>query len=257
MPDDGDPADSDNDDRSRPLAAILSGVVLAAVLLAGGFAAWPRSDHSGPPAITTPAAGSDPALGRADGTDGSDSAEPRPFRDGAGCPHRRSGTSIPTNAPSTSWSLYQGGAVPSSDRDGPLVDDGIARCFSHTPTGALIASVVISYHAGLGPNRIEAARAQTVPGRGQDAMVQALEALRGSRGVSSVCQIAGYRFVSYSPREAVISLASKCEADLQQTLARVRWTAGDWKLVPEPDGRTSPTTAALPDLAGFVLWSGI
>ena len=142
----------------------------------------------------------------------------------------------------------------------PVLEGDIARCYSHTPTGALLAAVQIEYRIALARDGVGVAREQTVPGEGQDRLVAALEQ-RGWEPPTpgEICQVAGFRIVTYTEDDAVVSLASRCASSgsLQLTEARMQWTGGDWRRVLAPDGSLSPTASALSDLGGMVEWGGV
>lgn len=178
-----------------------------------------------------------------------------------GCPDMPSGDAIPATAPPVTWEVFHGAVLPVSEDHGPAVVEGaIARCYSHTPIGALIASVQIDYRTLVDPaGGVAVVRAQTVPGDGQDALLAALDE-RGRPGVAEpgeLCQIAGYRFITYTAAEAVIATATDCGENLQLTEGRVQWREGDWQQVLEPDGSSTPTGSVLPDLRGMTVWSGV
>jgi hypothetical protein len=140
-----------------------------------------------------------------------------------------------------------------------VVDGSVARCYSHTPSGALLASVQIGTRYLLAPDGVAVVREQIVPGKGQRALIDALEE-RGPVEVESgdVCQVAGFRFVHYTPDRAVIARASRCPGDvLQLTEVAVEWRDGDWKVVLDENGSESATTSTLSDLTGMTAWSGV
>ncbi len=140
-----------------------------------------------------------------------------------------------------------------------VVDGDVARCYSHTPAGALIASVQISSRYLLGVDGVTVVREQAVPGTGQRALIAALEE-RGPVEVQSgdVCQVAGYRFVAYTPDRAVIARASRCPGDvLQLSDVAVEGRGGDWRIVLDDKGSESATVSTLADLSGLTAWSGV
>ena len=167
---------------------------------------------------------------------------------------------MPTSGPEVEWALFRGTAVPSSDTHGPArVIGDVARCYSRTPTGALIAMVQISSRYLVSPDGVSIAREQTIPGKGQDVLVAALER-RGEVEVQSgdVGQIAAYRFVNFTPDEAVIAVATRGpDGGLQLVELRVRWSEGDWKIVLFDDGSQFSTSSTLTDLTGMNPWSGV
>jgi hypothetical protein len=252
-------ADEDRDDQpgqqgeDRPnigtWAAIA--IVAAVVLLAGWVVVTGGDDDDnggagGPSSTTTPA--------RSDDDDGEALGEGE-------CPDMPAGDEIPETGPEVDWEIVYGAALPFSEDHGPAVVDGdIARCYSHTPTGALIAALQIEYRVLLARQGVDVVEEQTTAGAGQDVLIDALE----ERGWSpaqpgELCQTAGFRFVTYTSEEAVIAIAARCAAsgNLQLTELRVRWEDGDWRQVLQPDGSSSPTASALADLSGMTPWGGV
>jgi len=266
-PDAGGGSDS-RDDKTIP-GGWAAGAVLAIVLLLAGWVVWPRGDDDG-------AAGDGGAQAAVGGSPTTDAAAPDDSDDGdtdgpgsgvldpgaeGDCPDLPSDDVIPETAPEVQWEIYFAGALPVSEEHGPAVLDGdMARCYSHTPTGALLAAVQIEYRILLARDGVGVAREQTVPGEGQDRLVAALEQ-RGWEPPTpgEICQVAGFRVVTYSDDDAVISLAARCAASgsLQLTEARMQWTDGDWRRVLAPDGSMSPTASALSSLSGMVEWGGV
>jgi hypothetical protein len=241
-----DDEDSDQEDDERRRRSVAAAVFLTVLAVVAAWLIWPRNEQR-PSGVQTP---EEPSGGAA------------PVETGAnGCPAMPSGDEIPVAGPPVTWEVFNGAVLPASQEHGPAgVDGAIARCYSRTPTGALIAAAQIGFRILVDPDGgVAIAREQTVAGEGQDALVAALR----KRGrptppqPGELCQIAGYRFVAFSPQEAVIALASDCGDKFQLTESRVQWSDGDWRRVLEPDGSTSPTASVLPDLEGMTLWSGV
>jgi hypothetical protein len=237
--------DQDDDERRRRSVAAAA-VFLTVLAVVAAWLIWPKTDQR-PSGVQTP---EEPSAGAA------------PVETGAnGCPAMPSGDEIPVAGPPVTWEVFNGAVVPVSEEHGPRVVDGaIARCYSRTPTGALLAAAQIGLRILVDPDGgVAIAREQTVPGPGRDALVTALRE-RGRPGPATpgeLCQVAGYRFVAFSPQEAVIALASNCGDNFQLTESRVQWYEGDWREVRQPDGGSSPTAAVLPDLSGMTIWSGV
>jgi hypothetical protein len=232
----------------------LAAVLLATIALVAVWLVWP-TDDDGQESIATTTSTTEaerPTPEKSSGGNGSDEY---------GCPvDRRTDERVPSKGPEVEWSVYQGLVVPSSDVHGPMVVEGsVARCYSHTPSGALIASVQIGSRYLLAPDGVAVVREQTVPGKGQRALIDALEE-RGPVEVQSgdVCQVAGFRFVAYTPDRAVIARASRCPGDvLQLTEVAVEWRDGDWRVVLDENGSESAITSTLTDLTGMTAWSGV
>ena len=171
--------------------------------------------------------------------------------------------SPPTAVPAgISWSLYQSVALPSSSTAGPLTLDGdIATGYAHTPVGALIAAANIStrYFLALDLNYRQAAEAMVAPGVGRDVWIalRAKESHPTADPAGTYAQIAGFNFLSYSPADSVVQLATRAaDGSLQAVPEHVVWVNGDWRLVLSPDGGQSTNAQPLPSLAGFVAWGG-
>lgn len=170
---------------------------------------------------------------------------------------------VPTSPPSdVRWELYQREALPYSATAGPrTVDGAVARGYAHTPTGALIAAVHIGARKLLSPGDSwrQVVDQQVVAGPGRDRFIQ-LRSTVTTDGTPDprLGQLAGFRFVTYTPDIAVIQLATKfTNGHMQVTTGTVQWSDGDWKAVLQPDSSESPTVQAVPDLTGLVAWSGV
>jgi hypothetical protein len=244
-----DDQDSDQEEDERRRRSVAAAVFLTVLAVVAAWLIWPKNDQR-----PAPSSGVEVPKGPSEGA--------APVETGAnGCPVLPSGDEIPVAAPPVTWEVFHGAVLPVSSEHGPAVVDGaVARCYSRTPTGALIAAAQIPGRILVDPGGgVEVARKQTVPGEGQEALVAALRD-RGrpsAAGPGELCQVAAFRFIAYSPSEAVIALAANCGDGFQATESRLQWRDGDWRRVLEPDGSTSPTVAVLPDLEGMTIWSGV
>ncbi|MGW3491531.1 hypothetical protein [Streptomyces sp. NRRL F-5630] len=181
---------------------------------------------------------------------------------GADCPALPESDVIPTSGPTVDWALEGPVILPSSPSTGPArVDDhtGIARCFAHSPSGALVAAAQIGARYIVAPGWKKLMEEQTY-GPGRDEMIKARgEFMRTAPPASPVPgelgQIAGYQVVTYSPDTAVFQLVVRFDTgELQESTATVRWEDGDWRYqLPEKSGVTKP----VPDLDGYHVWGGI
>lgn len=218
---------------------LLAGVFLGLVVLAGLVVALFGGGHITP---TTPPASPPP---------------------GAIAPPDAQDQTVPTSPPTNvRWDLYQRVALPYSGTAGPRTIDGsVARGYAHTPTGALIAAVQIPARELLSPGDSwrQVVEQQVIPGAGRDRFIQ-LRSQVTSDGTPDprLSQVAGFRFVTYTPDLAVIQFASKSgTGHMQVTTTTMEWSGNDWKLVLQPDGSESPTVQAVSDLTGMVAWSGV
>ncbi|WP_158013636.1 hypothetical protein [Carbonactinospora thermoautotrophica] len=151
-------------------------------------------------------------------------------------------------------------AVPSSPTAGPAVVDGdVARCYAHTPTGALLAAWQIGIRYLVADDWRTVVAQQVMPGPGRDTYVRLrAQVTANSDQPGQYGQVAGFKFVTYTPQVAVIQLVSRFPTgSLQVITATVVWSDGDWKLQLQPDGSVSPSAQHVPSLAGFVVWGGV
>ena len=167
-------------------------------------------------------------------------------------------TAAPTGV---TWELFQGVALPTSRTDGPTrVDGPVHAGFSRTPTGALLADAQIADRSIIEPSipgirRIAAE--QLVEGPGKVAYLNLVNTFKDNKPpVAGYAQYAGFRFITYSPDLAVISLATRGKSGRIQTgTDTLRWVDGDWKLELPASGLQQPQVVQ--DLTGYVPWTGV
>jgi hypothetical protein len=147
-------------------------------------------------------------------------------------------------------------AAPTDPKNGPgkIDGQGIRSCFAHTPTGALYAAVNL-WALGSDPSKEQAiAEHLAAKGPGRDAGMKAPQTAAPASSVK--VQIAGFN-VSYTANKAVVDLAFKANTG---ALASVRttllWQDGDWKGVVADNGAPLEEPRQVPDLSGFIPWSG-
>jgi hypothetical protein len=165
-------------------------------------------------------------------------------------------------APPVTWQLFSGVALPSSSTAGPrLIDGPVNAGYQRSQTGALIAAAQIGTRYLLTPGQgwREVTRRQLLPNAGRDVFVTAragMDELTMPPGTYG--QLAGFRVLAYTPDVAVFTLVSRFATTgmLQATVTTVKWVGGDWRLVLQPDGGTSPTAQRLTSLDGYVVWGG-
>jgi len=231
-----------NDNRPRRLIpalavlAVLLGVaVLILVLRPGAPASRPA------PQVGLPAA---PAS----------TAPPTP----APAPKQQVLTTAPTGV---TWELFQGVALPVSATDGPnRINGAVHAGFSHTPTGALLADAQINIRriaTPTIPGLRQVAQQQLVDGPGKTAYLNLIASLKDNAPPpGGYTQYVGFRYITYSPDLAVVSLATRGKnGAVQVGTDTLRWTGTDWKLDLPPSGLQQPQV--VPDIAGYVPWQGI
>ncbi|MFF0728731.1 hypothetical protein [Streptomyces sp. NPDC004134] len=236
---------------------VLAAAFLGFVAVVGG-AAVVTSDTPGGSGTDGAAADAPPSGGREGG------AVPPARGGGAGgtCPELADARQdIPTAAPrGTTWSLYEGVALPASEQAGPAVADAdVARCYARTPVGALLATSQISVRYLAARDWRKVTRTQTV-GPGRDAyLAERAEAEEsapptGPEG-GAHGQIAGFRFVTYTGTTAVIQTVWRFpDGRMQAATTTVLWQEGDWRLeYPAAPAAATPVDS----LAGYAEWGGV
>jgi hypothetical protein len=219
------------------------------------------SDPSDAAADATGAAAARPPAARTTGPPSSPAGGDTSADGDTSCPeladrHRQ----VPTAAPEgITWDLYGAVALPSSKASGPAVTGGdVARCYAHTPVGALLATSQISVRYLAADDWLKVTRTQTV-GAGRDAYIAqrtaAEETAPADGGGSAHGQIAGFRFVTYNDTTAVIQTVWRFpDGRLQAATTTVLWRDGDWRLE-YPAEPAAPTPVS--SLAGYAEWGGV
>jgi len=234
------------------LPATVLGLVAAGGLLVattgGGRTAAPGSQPPVTAPAATPAAAGTAAPGAAPVADAAELASP------------------PADV---AWRVFDGFALPEGSADGPRTVDGAVEAgFARTPRGALLAAVQITARMLVAPGDgwRQVVLRQVLPGPGREAWLrvrgEAAEAIPGT--TADYAQVAGYRYVTWSPDVAVLQLVTRTAmADAPDTLAvstlTLCWTeaapgGADWRLELQPDGSPTPTKHQVPDLLRFVPW---
>lgn len=237
--------DTGSDALRRP-GFIIAGLVVALALIGAVVVllASPDDKGSGPPGS--------PPVGAPSGNAPAPDAQCRPTD---------TDQTIPQTPPTgVTWSLLRSVAIPSSPTAGPMiVKDGVARCYAHTPVGALIASRQIGVRSGLSPQWRTVIERQLMPGPGRDTLLKAMATFTPSDQPGAYAQTAGFRFVSFSPQIAVIDIASRSPDDgaLGTGTTTLLWDGGDWKIQPTTQGTTITPVQPLASLDGYVPWGGV
>lgn len=155
-----------------------------------------------------------------------------------------------TGATRARWVTDSAGfMLPVSATDGPAKRDpaGAWSCFTDTPSGAVLAAWTISLRVAVAPNWQQVVKQQTIPGPGQTAMLAA-----GVQQVE-VDTPRGFQVAAFSPERATITFWIQSPQFAATCSNSVEWTGGDWRLVLENDGGTSPGCTREPP-ATFTPW---
>ena len=238
---------------------IAAGVLLLIVLLLLAYIVFGRngSNHTSTPTPSS-ASTTTPGSPNTGSTPSTTAGQTKP----TSCNLPDSDQTIPEVTPQgITWSLYQTVALPSSSTAGPeIVDGDIARCYAHTPTGALIAASQLSARYLIAPNWRAVVDQQVVPGVGRTTYIaeRAQVSNQGGNQPGDYDQYAGFKFVTYSPAVAVIEFVARSDSgSMQATTSTVDWLSGDWKLQLQPNGSDSPNVLPVTSLVGYSTWSGV
>ncbi|GAA2110913.1 hypothetical protein [Streptomyces synnematoformans] len=202
--------------------------------------------------------------------DGGDQAAPSPAPstsasrpdagDGEGCPELEESDEVPDGPPPANWDLFRTVALPVSKEAGPAVIDGdVARCYAHSPTGALMAAVQIGTRYTLAEDWQTVMEEQTY-GDAKDQLIEARSELEATApppapAPGELGQIAAFDITTYSPDTAVVQLVTRfVDGSLQASTATLRWMDGDWRY--EVSETSAPQKTVL-STTGFTEWGGV
>ena len=171
---------------------------------------------------------------------------------------------VPVVAPSgVTWQLWQSVALPFSKVAGPQIVQGdMARCYAHTPSGALLAAVQISYRLTVSSDWKPIVEQQVMPGTGRNALISLEKAAAKEPGPSTppggYSQLAAFLFVTYTPQVAVVDLVGRSDSGtMQMATFTVDWSSRDWELVAQPSGELTPPPETATSTVGYVAWAGV
>ena len=166
--------------------------------------------------------------------------------------------SVPSVPPvSTDWELVGSVAAPTAPRSiGPgLVTDGLRSCYARSPLGALYAATGFLATTSEPRLRLPAVRDLAAKGQGRD---KALDLITGADPgpATGGVQLAGFTFLNWDANTSVIDVALRTGGNVGHLPVSLRWEDGDWKVIFPPTGGIYDAIAPLPNLTGYVPWSG-
>ncbi|MFE6892056.1 hypothetical protein [Streptomyces sp. NPDC057694] len=138
------------------------------------------------------------------------------------------------------------------------MEHDLARCYAHTPTGALIAAVQISSRSMTADNWQDVFERQTY---GVD-RASTLKQLKDQFGEAplpapepgELGQVAGFRYVTYNPQTAVVEVLYRYpDGSHQFQPMTTRWHGGDWQI--EINNNVKRRDASSTE--EFVTWGGV
>jgi hypothetical protein len=224
---------------------VSAGFLLAMVALAG-VALFVRDTDEGDKT-------NDPARPAPSETATEDKGDDRP----AGCRTDDSDQRNPKKPPEDMrWKANGTGLVPVSASHGPKKFDGaIWSCFSHTPTGAVMAVHAITDHFSYSGWR-QVMERQVVAGPDRDALMEdrAKQKTRSPSGPRDDGGYSGFSVLSYSRQKAVVQVLLKGPNQYASTSITTQWQDGDWKIAPQDGGSPYSGFSEVTGTEGFVTW---
>lgn len=238
---------SENTERSpwtRPWF-LISAVLVALLAIAGIVLTVLPDDANGRPTPTT-------------SPTSTPSPSPTAVADGESkCGLPPGSQAVPAAPPEgATWELFGTFAAPSIENIGPgVVDpDGVRSCFAHSPTGALLAAINFWAMTSLDPAvGVDPRLAASTPER--DALAEQYATSPPTPSSGPTYQVAGFQIRDYTAHSVVVDVAIRTSTGAVGSLPTpLRWEDGDWKFVVPASGSTG--SGQLPNLTGYVLWSG-
>jgi hypothetical protein len=147
-------------------------------------------------------------------------------------------TGTPTTTPATQWQDFGPTWLPVSAEHGPGVRsaNGPWSCFSHTPTGAVLAAFTIPYRTAVAPDFASVVKQQTVSGPGQAALLKQGQTPETSE---NLIVPVGFHIDGYTGDTATVSFQMLQKGLDFLCTSGVQWSGGpkgDWLLRLQPDG---------------------
>ena len=219
------------------LGIICAGFVL---LIALGIVLIPRDNtnsqadsSSGSPTI----AGSDNAKGLSEGCAGAGASEDDTVRD--------------SKPKDTEWiTTNSGWTGPVSKSAGPLAESPLRHCFEHSAEGALYASTWVIIQLNTTSTANETMRQMVANPVSGDVRPEK----------ESVLNVAGYKYLSYSPERASIRLAFTTQnsgSDWYSMDVTMVWENGDWKLRLPDSSNPNSMNVIKADKSSFIHWGTV
>ena len=262
-------SDDDGDDNGRrrwwrrPAVIAAVAVLAAVVLIVGGVllgrgrgttaAAPARSATPAPVPVSSSASSTAPSASPAL----TPSATASPSAASGACPVGLVSDVLPASAPAdVVWHATSVAAVPVSKTWGPYrtIASGLPRCFSHSPTGAVIA--VRSIDAWLFSTQWKTVLATQVARTPGYAELQSALQSQPPDGSAEDDTVIGFDIETYTPTAATVALVIRggtgtgpaaCSQALQ-------WTDGDWQLTPRPDGTLTEKPCPVVTTGTYIPW---
>jgi len=178
-----------------------------------------------------------------------------------GCRNPQPDPKIPLVAPpAVTWQFDADMLIPLQAAGGPATtaSNGVRSCFAHSPTGAVLAALVLLGQI-RNPDLTEAVlKTRVLPGPGLN------RALAEARDTSTPTargqvQFAGFKVIDYTRQRAIIQVAAELnDTNIASLPVTMVWSKGDWKAELKDDGSFNGQVApdVLQGLEGYVRFTG-
>jgi len=179
-----------------------------------------------------------------------------------GCRLKHPDQTIPRVAPpAVNWQFEADMLIPLQQQGGPAVTDrtGVRSCFAHSPTGAVLAAMVLLGQI-RNPDLTDYVLSKRVlPGPGRNRAAAEARTITTPRNLGQVPQFTGFKMIDYLPNRAIMSIAVQVDdRNVAALLVTMAWSGGDWKAVLQDDGTFNGAVApeVLQSLDGYVGFRG-
>lgn len=256
---------SDDDKRRRRwrrlLAVSAAVAVLAVVLLVAGGALLGRgTGTTAAPARVTPApvpeSSSAVAARTAQASSSPTSSSAPAVSASDACPVGLVSDVLPASAPAdVVWRATSVAPVPHSKTWGPYrtTASGLPRCFSHSPTGAVIAAVSINtWLFSTQWRTVLATQVARTPGYSE--LQSALES-QPPDGSAQTDTVTGFTIAAYTTTAATVEVVERGPngGEIGCPLSE-QWANGDWQLTPRPDGTLTENSCPVVTTGTYIPW---
>jgi hypothetical protein len=182
-----------------------------------------------------------------------------------GCHAAKPDQTIPrTNAPpAVTWQFDGEMLIPLQVAGGPAATkpNGVKYCFAHSPTGAVLAAMVLLGQVRNRSIAISVLNERVVAGVGRTRAIATAKADMATPEDGGGVQFAGFKVIDYAPdgSRAIIQIAAQLgDQGVGALLVTMQWSHGDWRAVLQADGSFNGSVEPdiLSSLSGYVRFSG-
>ncbi|TCC40595.1 hypothetical protein [Kribbella speibonae] len=278
--DSGDDSDSAKTSFMEERGFIASAIVVGAVLIClvvwfmlGGRSDNPTANPSQTPSTSAPTGqpteeeSTEPPVATPTALPTSTRTTPPPPNSSTGgCHNKNPNQAIPRLAapPLVTWQFEGAMLIPLQAASGPAATspNGVRSCFAHSPTGAVLAAMVMLGQLQNQAVGISALKSRVVPGPGRDAAIAAAQqSAKTPKTANGEVQFAAFKVLDYPPNatraiiQVVADLNNKAYGAMPVTL---RWYKSDWYVELQEDGTLNGSVEPdiLSSLSGYVRFSG-